>query len=95
MKLEVISIAPTEQRVLLLFDSAGPDPKDDEVNSYLQSNSLEPKRQYSETRDDKEYSVYYFGHCYIEGHLEKLAAMATEAKMEPDDPSQPSGESPD
>ena len=86
MKLEVISIAPTEQRVLLLFDPAGPDSRDNEVNSYLQSNSLEPKRQYSETRDDKEYNIYYFGHCYIEDHLEKLAAMATEAKLEPDDP---------
>ena len=86
MKLEVISIAPTEQRVLLLFDPAGPDSKDDEVNTYLQSNSLEPKRQYSETRDDKEYNIYYFGHCYIEDHLEKLASMATEAKLEPDDP---------
>ena len=86
MKLEVISIAPTEQRVLLLFDPSGPDARDNEVNSYLESNKLEPKRQYSETRDDKEYSVYYFGHCYIEDHLEQLASMATEAKLEPDEP---------
>ena len=86
MKLEVISIAPTEQRVLLLFDPSGPDAKDSEVNTYLQSNNLEPKREYSETRNDKEYNVYYFGHCYIEDHLEKLASMATEAKLEPEDP---------
>ena len=72
MKLEVISIAPTEQRVLLLFDPSGPDAKDNEVNSYLQSNKLEPKRQYSETREDKEYNVFYFGHCYIEDHLGKV-----------------------
>ena len=85
MQLEVISIAPTEHRVLLLFDPSGPDPKDDEVSSYLQSNSLEPKREYSETRDDKEYNIYYFGHCYIEDHIEKLASMATEAKLEPDE----------
>ncbi len=85
MKLEVISIAPTEQRVLLLFDPSGPTPEDAEVDSYLQSHDLEPKRQYSETRDEKEYNVYYFGHCYIEDHLEKLASMATEAKLEPDE----------
>ena len=78
MKMEVINVSPKEQRVLLLFDSDGPLPKDEQVDSYLRAHELEPKRQYSETRDGKEYLVYYFGHCYLEDHLEQLTAMASE-----------------
>ena len=29
--------------------------------------------------DGKEYLVYYFGHCYLEDHMEQLSSMATEA----------------
>ena len=79
MKIEVINLSPEEQRVLLLFDSDGPSPKDVQVDDYLHAHDLEPKRQYSETRDGKEYLVYYFGHCYLEDHLEQLSAMASEA----------------
>lgn len=79
MKMEVINLSPTEQRVLLLFDSSGPSPKDEQVDDYLHAHELEPKRQYSETRDGKEYLVYYFGHCYLEDHMEQLSAMASEA----------------
>ena len=79
MKMEVINLSPTEQRVILLFDSDGPSPKDKQVDDYLHAHELEPKRQYSETRDGKEYLVYYFGHCYLEDHLEQLSAMASEA----------------
>ena len=81
MKMEVINLSSTEQRVLLLFDSGndGPSPKDEQVDDYLQAHELEPKRQYWETRDGKGYLVYYFGHCYLEDHLEQLSAMASEA----------------
>ena len=45
----------------------------------MRAHELEPKRQYSETRDGKEYLVYYFGHCYLEDHMEQLSSMTTEA----------------
>ena len=79
MKMEVINLSPTEQRFPLLFDSNGPSPKDVEIDSYLHDHELEPKRQYWETRDGKEYLVYYFGHCYLEDHMEQLSAMASQA----------------
>ena len=81
MKVEVINVGPKEQRVLLLFDSGGPSSEYERVDEYLHANDLEPKRQYSETRDGKEYLVYYFGHCYLEGHLDHLSALADEAQL--------------
>ncbi|MBI2855656.1 MAG: hypothetical protein HYX93_02280 [Chloroflexi bacterium] len=81
MKMEVINLSPEEQRVLLLFESQGLTPEDEQVDAYLHANALEPKRQYWETRDGKEYLVYYFGHCYLEGHMEKLASLASEASI--------------
>ena len=79
MKMEVINLSPTEQRVLLLFESDGPSQEDVQVDEYLHAHELEPKRQYSETRDGKAYLVYYFGYCYLEDHLEGLLAMASES----------------
>ncbi|MDA0988497.1 MAG: hypothetical protein O2783_05095 [Chloroflexi bacterium] len=80
MKIEVLNLTATEKRVLLLFDSAGLSPEDEKVDEYLHANELEPKRQYSETRDGKEYIVYYFGNCYLEDHLGQLSALAGEAQ---------------
>ena len=77
MKMEVIYLSPEEQRVLLLFDAKGPTPEDEQVDSYLQSHTLEPKRQYWETREGNEYLVYYFGYCYLEGHIGMLTSMAS------------------
>ena len=79
MKLEVITVAPEEQRVLLLFD--GQEQGDARVQAYLQEHDLAPKRQYEETRDATRYDVYYFGHCYLEGHMESLTGMASEASL--------------
>ena len=77
MKLEVINLTSTEQRVLLLFDTQRPSSEDAQVRSYLQDNSLQPRREYQETRDTNEYDVYYFGHCYLKGHLEHLVSLAS------------------
>jgi hypothetical protein len=79
MKMEVIEVKPTEQRVLLLFDGDGPTSESEQVDEYLRANDLEPKRKYSEVRDGKEYMVYYFGQCYLEGHLDQLSALADDA----------------
>ena len=81
MKLEVITVAPEEQRVLLFFDPQQPLDTDQQVRTYLQDNDLEPKREYRETRDSTEYDVYYFGHCYVRDHLDHLVGLATESKL--------------
>jgi hypothetical protein len=78
MKLEVITVSPNEDRVLLFFDPEKDSEDDAKVRSYLAENSLDPKREYTETRESTDYNVYYFGHCYIKGHMESLTAMASE-----------------
>ncbi len=77
VKLETITVSPGEQRVLLMFDPLNQTDTDSEVRAYLTSNSLEPRRRYQEAREDTEYEVYYFGHCYIEEHLDNLTRLAT------------------
>ena len=76
MKLEVITVAPKEQRVLLMFDPNEQLSGDSQVRSYLQDNGLEPKREYKETRESNEYDVMYFGHCYLDGHMDALTGFA-------------------
>ena len=81
MDMQVINLTPTEKRVLLLFDAEQESSEDERVVSYLSQHNLEPRRQYHEQRDGKEYLVYYFGHCYLEDHLSALKAMATGADL--------------
>lgn len=69
MNLEVITLAPKEQRVLLMFDPNEQLSSDSQVRSCLRDNGLEPKREYRETRESTEYNVMYFGHCYLDGHM--------------------------
>ena len=78
MKLERITTDSCQERVLLLFDPDEEATKD-RVRSYLTQNDISPRREYSETRDDTEYDVYYFGSCYIEGHLDSLTEVASGA----------------
>lgn len=84
MKMEVVHLSTNKHKVLLLFDfdRDEPSPEDEQVDDYLHDHELEPKRQYRETRDGKNYLVYYFGHCYLDGHLDQLAALASEAPRE-------------
>ena len=82
MRMEILHVSPdeyedVEQRVLLLFDKNRPSVGDAEVFEYLRFNSLQPNRQYQDTRNGIEYSVYYFGHCYLEKHLPQLSALAS------------------
>ncbi|MDP7104295.1 MAG: hypothetical protein QGH54_11550 [SAR202 cluster bacterium] len=78
MKLEVITVSPNEDRVLLCFDPEDESGDDDKVRTYLAENSLDPKREYTEARESTDYNVLYFGHCYIKDHMESLTEMATE-----------------
>lgn len=82
MKMEVLDLSNNEQRIILLFDSASVTPDDERVDEYLHAQELEPKKQYWETREDTDYLVYYFGRCYLDGHLAKLMGMAAEADVE-------------
>ena len=77
MKMETITVSPGEQRVLLMFGPEDRTAGDHQVQSYLDSNGLEPKRIYRETRDESEYEVHYFGYCYIESHLDSLTSLAS------------------
>ena len=81
MKLEVLNITPEEQRILLVFDREESEQRE-KVDTYLKSHNLEPKRQYTENRNDEEHIVYFFGQCYLEGHIGELACMAVDANIE-------------
>ena len=81
MRLEVLDITPDEQRILLVF--GGKESNDREkVDTYLKSHNLEPKRQYTENRNDEEHLVYFFGQCYLEGHIDQLSSMATDSNAD-------------
>ncbi len=74
--METITVSPAEQRVLLLFDAKTPGGERDKLVEYLNAHDLTPRREYTEERDGTEYLVYYFGQCYLEPHLEAVAAIA-------------------
>jgi hypothetical protein len=76
MRMETFDVAPDQRRVTLLFDPSGVSGEQGEVDAYLKAHDLSPKRQYTETRGDQEYMVYFFGHCYIEDHLTQLGIIA-------------------
>ena len=80
MKLEVLNITPEEQRILLVFDREESEQRE-KVDTYLKSHNLEPKRQYTENRNDEQHLVYFFGHCYLEGHIDQLASMAVDSNI--------------
>ena len=76
MKMEVITVAPKERRVLLMFGLNEQLSSDSPIKSYFQDNGLEPKREYKETRESTEYKILYFGHCYLDGHMDALTGFA-------------------
>jgi hypothetical protein len=76
MKIEKMKIAPEEERVLIVIDKENDDNSKELLDSYLENNTLSPKKEYLEERDGKDYLIYYFGHCYIEDHLEKIGSIA-------------------
>jgi hypothetical protein len=79
MKMETITVSPGEDRVLLLFDAAAAEAARGRVDEFLKAHKLTPRREYTEERDGKDCLVYYFGHCYLEPHLDAMAAIAGES----------------
>ena len=78
MKVETMTTDSCQERILLLFDPGERNARD-KVRSYLDDNDISPRREYTETRDDTEYEVYYFGSCYIQSHLDNLTEVASGA----------------
>ena len=78
MKVETMTTDSCQERILLLFDPGERNARD-KVRSYLADNDISPRREYTETRDDTEYEVYYFGSCYIQSHLDNLTEVASGA----------------
>ena len=76
MKIETIGLDNGQQRILMVFDETKDNTQNVEIDEYLASQELEPKRTYKETRDGKDYKIYYFGSCYLDGHMEKLNLIA-------------------
>ena len=76
MNIETIDLDNGGQRILMVFDEQLDNARNVNVDEYLKAEGLEPKRTYQEMRDGKEYKVYYFGGCYLDGHMDKLNAIA-------------------
>ena len=77
MHIETIEVVNTEeQRILIVIDNDSDSNEKELLDSYLENNTLSPKREYLEERNGKDYLVYYFGHCYIEEHLENIGNIA-------------------
>ena len=81
MRLEVLDITPDEQRILLVFGGEESEQRG-KVDTYLKSHNLEPKRQYTENRNDEEHLIYFFGQCYLDGHIGQLASIAVDSNIE-------------
>jgi uncharacterized Rossmann fold enzyme len=76
MQIETIKITEEEQRILIIIDKKSDNETKELLDSYLENNTLSPKKEYLEERNGKDYLVYYFGHCYIEEHLENIGNIA-------------------
>tara|TARA_B100000029_G_C17341325_1_gene875387 strand:- start:382 stop:615 length:234 start_codon:yes stop_codon:yes gene_type:complete len=76
MNIETIDLDNGEKRILMVFDENIDNRQNLQIDEYLKSEGLEPKRTYQETRDGKEYKIYYFGSCYLDGHMDKLNSLS-------------------
>jgi hypothetical protein len=56
-----------------------PDPEDEAIKAYLDAHELIPKAQGSDTFDDQEFDVLYFGGCYLGKHLDVIGDMQRQA----------------
>ncbi len=68
----IIRLEPKEwlmHAVFLFFDEDTPDPEDQAIRDYLTEHKLAPKRETTTSWDEREWSVMYFGGCYLGRHL--------------------------
>jgi hypothetical protein len=72
----IIRVEPKDffmSTILLLFDQGQPDPEDEEVKRYLAERTLEPKRTFDTTFQERDGVVWQFGGCYLGRHLDAIA----------------------
>jgi hypothetical protein len=72
----IIRVEPKDffmSTILLIFEREQPDPEDDEVKRYLTDRSLEPRRTFETTYQERGCLVWQFGGCYLGGHLNTIA----------------------
>ena len=68
--------------VFLAFRQQRPDPEDEAVKAYLTHHELIPKMTGTDTLDDQEYEVMYFGGCYLGKHLQVIGEMQQKSVRE-------------
>ena len=77
-----IKIEPKEffmHAVFLAFSTEHPDPEDEAIKAYLDAHELIPKAQGTDTFDDQDFEVLYFGGCYLGTHLDVMSDMQRQA----------------
>jgi len=65
--------------VFLAFSTEHPDPEDEAIKAYLNAHELIPKAQGTDTFEDQDFEVLYFGGCYLGTHLDVISAMQRQA----------------
>ena len=77
-----IKIEPKEffmYAVFLAFSTEHPDPEDEAIKAYLDAHELIPKVQGTDTFEDQEWDIMYFGGCYLGKHLDVISDMQRQA----------------
>jgi len=77
-----IKIEPKEffmSAVFLAFSTEHPDPEDEAIKAYLNAHELIPKAQGTDTFEDQDFEVLYFGGCYLGTHLDVISDMQRQA----------------
>ena len=65
--------------VFLAFSKEHPHPEDEAIKAYLDAHELLPKVQGTDTFEDQEWDIMYFGGCYLGKHLEVIRDMQRQA----------------
>ena len=65
--------------VFLAFSTEHPDPEDETIKAYLDEHELIPKAQGTDTFEDQDFEVLYFGGCYLGTHLDVISDMQRQA----------------
>ena len=65
--------------VFLAFSKEHPHPEDEAIKAYLDAHELIPKARGTDTFEDQEFEVMYFGGCYLGKHLDVISDMQRQA----------------
>ena len=79
MRIKIESKAFFMYAVFLAFSKEHPHPEDEAIKAYLDAHELIPKAQGTDTFEDQDFDVMYFGGCYLGNHLEVIRDMQRQA----------------